>query len=91
MCKASDNMLLVSPPVNVLPCLNSNTYAGSPAALSFSERYVPVQSVGLGSTASVTLAVDAVTKAKVALKAVKKSKMSKRKVLQEIRCAFANL
>ena len=54
-------------------------------ALTFAERYVPVESVGVGSTASVTLAVDTITRQRVALKAVKKSKMSRRKVLQEIK------
>lgn len=79
-------MLVLTTPVNVLTHTNHATVSPSASnnARLLAERYVPIQTVGVGSTASVTLALDAVTHGKVALKTVSKTKMSRRKVMQEI-------
>jgi serine/threonine protein kinase len=75
-------MLLLSSPSDVLEGKAPLAVPKQPASIL--DRYIPIQAVGVGSTATVTLAFDSVTHKNIALKAVKKSKMSKRKILQEI-------
>jgi serine/threonine protein kinase len=81
-------MILVSDPVNVLEGTAPHAVPKQ-SSTALLDRYIPIQAAGVGSTASVMLAYDSVTHKNVALKAVRKSKMSKRKILQEIRVQAA--